>query len=103
MDDLPANQPLSSSSVRVSEFLGFIDGVRYDVGPLDHAAVAIFIPDKLAELPETIIVRGSTWSVIGIDDPEIGHRRSHLHIPDSISWISHCSFRDSFVESIQFG
>jgi hypothetical protein len=65
-----------------------------------RSAVAIFIPDTLPHIPETIIVRGSTWSVIDIDDPEIGHRRSHLHIPDSTSWISHCSFRDSFVESI---
>jgi hypothetical protein len=103
MDDLPANQFLSSSSVLVSEFVGFIDGVRYDVRPLHHTAVAIFGLDILAEPPETIIVRGSTWSVTGTDDPEIGHRRSHFHIPNSISWISHCSFRDSFVESIEFG
>jgi hypothetical protein len=65
--------------------------------------VAIYIPDTLAELPEKITVRGFTWSVIGTDDPDIGHRRSHLHIPDSISWTSDCSFRDSFVEFIQFG
>jgi hypothetical protein len=73
MDDLPANRLPSPSSVLLSEFLGVIDDVRYGVGPLYHTAVAILIPDKLPEFPETIIVRGSTWSVIGIDDPEIGH------------------------------
>jgi hypothetical protein len=57
----------------------------------------------LAELPETIIVRGSRWSVIGIDDPENGHRRSKLDIPDSISCISQRSCRDSSLESIHFG
>jgi hypothetical protein len=42
-------------------------------------------------------------TVIGIDDPAIGHTRTHLHTPDSIELVSRRSFCHSVIQSLTFG
>jgi hypothetical protein len=92
-----------SSSFLLSESSFFIGGILYTLRQIDHRAIAIHIPDASPEIPETIMAHDFTWIVVGIDDPEVGHTRARLHIPDAIEWISPNSFQDSSLECLTFG
>jgi hypothetical protein len=66
-------------------------------------AIAIYIPDSSPEIPERIIIQDTALTVVGIDDPAVGHIRAPLHIPDSIESMSRRSFCHSFTQSLTFG
>jgi hypothetical protein len=84
MSDLPVDELPVPSSPLLSESMVFLYGVRYLLNRVGHTAVGIQIPDTSPDLTETIIVRGSAWSVIGIDDPEVWYGGSYFHVPDSM-------------------
>jgi hypothetical protein len=101
-DSTDRELPISSSFL-LSESSFFIDSILYALRQIDHRAIAIPILDASPEIPETIMAHDFTWTVVGIDDPEVWHTRARLHIPDSIEWISPNSFQDSSLECLTFG
>jgi hypothetical protein len=80
-----------------------VNQIKYLLDCAHERAFAIYSPDSSPEIPERIAVQNALLTVVGIDDPAVGHTRAHLHIPDSIESMSRRSFCHSFVQSLTVG
>jgi hypothetical protein len=79
------------------------DQIKYLLDFAHERAIAIYIPDSSSEIPERIVIQDTSLTVVGIDDPAVGHIRARPHIPDSIESLSRRSFCHSFIQSLTFG
>jgi hypothetical protein len=82
--------------------LGVVDQIKYLLDLAHRRAVAVGIPDSSREIAEKIIIQDSSLTVVGIDDPTVGHTRHRLHVPESTESLSRRSFCHSFTESVTF-